>query len=135
MAENSTPVVFPPSVPTGATNTSAMVNKRDKNEGAKKKAANTATAATPAAKLRAVTKPKAATRIAEPTPASAAPKASKKKETNPAATPAVRSEDIAFRAYLIGEKRQQLGLPGDALGDWVEAERQLLTERATHGVN
>ena len=101
----------------------AMVNKREKTEGAKK------TAATTAPKARTTAKPKAAARIA-----GAVPKAKPvKKET--AKTAAIRSEDIAFRAYLIGEKRQQLGLPGDSLSDWVEAERQLLGERATHGVN
>ena len=59
-------------------------------------------------------------------------KPAKKKTAQPAT---IRQEDIAFRAYLIGEKRQQLGLPGDSLGDWVEAERQLLGEFATHGVD
>ena len=36
---------------------------------------------------------------------------------------------------ISAHQGQQLGLPGDSLGDWVEAERQLLSERATHGVN
>ena len=64
-------------------------------------------------------------------------KSARKKTAKAAAIGAATldQEDIAFRAYLIGEKRQQLGLPGDSLGDWVEAERQLLSERATHGVN
>ena len=100
-----------------------MVNKREKNEGAKK------TAASAAPKSRVATKPKAVTRTAVAAPAA---KPAKKKTAKPAA---IRQEDIAFRAYLIGEKRQQLGLPGDSLGDWVEAERQLLGEPATHGVN
>ena len=100
-----------------------MVNKREKNEGAKK------TAAAIAPKRRTATKPKAATRTAGAAPVA---KPAKKKTAKPSA---VRQEDIAFRAYLIGEKRQQLGLPGDSLSDWVEAERQLLSERATHGVN
>ena len=103
-----------------------MVNKREKTEGAKK------TAATAAPKSRVATKPKAVTRTAEIVPAVTAAKPVKKKAAKPAA---IRPEDIAFRAYLIGEKRQQLGLPGDSLSDWVEAERQLLGERATHGVN
>ena len=103
-----------------------MVNKREKNEGAKKPAATTAP------KGRVATKPKATTRTASVAPA-VKPAAPAKKNTAKAAT--IRQEDIAFRAYLIGEKRQQLGLPGDAVGDWVEAERQLLGERATHGVN
>ena len=111
-----------------------MVNKQDKNEGAKK------AATTAAPKGRVASKPKAATRTAgvEPAVKSAQPaekqtaKPAKKKTAKPAT---IRQEDIAFRAYLIGEKRQQLGLPGDSLDDWVEAERQLLGERTTHGVN
>ncbi len=107
--------------------------KREKNEGAKTVPASTAP------KRRTTTKPKAATRVpaAEPAakaPKTASPKATKKKIVAPAPPP-IRHEDIAFRAYLIGEKRQQLGQPGDSLGDWVEAERQLVSERATHGVN
>jgi len=126
-----------------------MVNKQDKNEGAKKAATTTA----PKRRIATATKPKAATRIAEAAPAA---KSAIKKAAKLAAKPAVaqsiaptvvpavatsvvpsaiRQEDVAFRAYLIGEKRQQLGLPGDSLSDWVEAERQLLSERATHGVN
>ena len=106
-----------------------MVNKREKNEGAKK------TAATTAPKSRVATKPKAATRTAVAAPAVKAVKAVKPAKAKTSQPATIRQEDIAFRAYLIGEKRQQLGLPGDSLSDWVEAERQLLGERATHGVN
>ena len=103
-----------------------MVMKREKNAGATKAAATTAP------KRRIATKPKAASRIPAAAPAAKAAKPAKKKST---AGTALRQEDIAFRAYLIAEKRQLLGLPGDSLGDWVEAERQLLGERGTHGVN
>ena len=103
-----------------------MVNKREKNEGAKKPAATTAP------KGRVATKPKATTRTASVAPAVNPAAPAKRKTAKPAT---ICQEDVAFRAYLIGEKRQQLGLPGDSLGDWVEAERQLLGERATHGVN
>jgi len=37
----------------------------------------------------------------------------------------VTSEDVAVRAYFIGEHRRHLGLPGDPESDWLEAERQL----------
>ncbi|MBU3664746.1 MAG: DUF2934 domain-containing protein [Chthoniobacterales bacterium] len=37
----------------------------------------------------------------------------------------VTNHDIAVRAYFIAEKRRELGLPGDAESDWLEAERQL----------
>lgn len=93
-----------------------MVNKREKTERV------TRVTATAAPKSRVASKPKVA-KTTKPT------KAKAKK------TPEVRHEDIAFRAYLIAEKRQQVGLPGDPMSDWVEAERQLLSERATHGVN
>ena len=101
-----------------------MVNKREKNEGAKK------TATTTAPKRRTATKPKAAVRTVESKPAPA--KRTKKKTAEPAV---IRNDDIALRAYFIAERRQQLGQPGDSLGDWIEAERQLRSERATHGVN
>lgn len=120
-----------PSVPGDqhGTNQTNMVMKRDKNEGAKK------TAATAAPKARAASKPKAASRIPAAEPVVKAAKTAKPAKKKIATASTVRQEDIAFRAYLIAEKRQQLGLPGDSLGDWVEAERQLLSERGTHGVN
>ena len=37
-------------------------------------------------------------------------------------------DDIALRAYYIAERRRRLDLPGDEIGDWVEAERQLRAE-------
>jgi hypothetical protein len=37
-------------------------------------------------------------------------------------------DDVALRAYFIAEKRQKLGLQGDAHSDWLEAERQLRAE-------
>ena len=37
-------------------------------------------------------------------------------------------EVIALRAYFIAEQRHAEGKPGDSLSDWLEAERQLLSE-------
>ena len=37
-------------------------------------------------------------------------------------------DEIALRAYFIAEKRQSLGLPGDAHTDWIKAERELAAE-------
>jgi hypothetical protein len=37
----------------------------------------------------------------------------------------VTTEDIALRAYFIGEHRRHRGLPGNPESDWLEAERQL----------
>jgi len=38
------------------------------------------------------------------------------------------NHDVALRAYYIAERRRKLDLPGDEMGDWVEAERQLRKE-------
>ncbi len=35
------------------------------------------------------------------------------------------TEEIALRAYYIGERRIRLGLSGNAESDWLEAEKQL----------
>lgn len=103
-----------------------MVNKNEKNAGAKTKATNAAP------KARTASKPKTEARIEI---GLAAPKPAKAKTRKARVTAGVRQEDIAVRAYLIAEKRQQLGLSGDSLGDWVEAERQLLGERNANGAN
>ena len=38
------------------------------------------------------------------------------------------NKDVALRAYYIAERRRKLDVPGDEMGDWVEAERQLRKE-------
>jgi hypothetical protein len=38
------------------------------------------------------------------------------------------NQDVALRAYYIAERRRKLDVPGDEMGDWVEAERQLRKE-------
>ncbi len=38
------------------------------------------------------------------------------------------SEQVALRAYFIGERRRTLGIQGDETSDWVAAERELLEE-------
>jgi hypothetical protein len=37
----------------------------------------------------------------------------------------VTDEEIALKAYYLGERRRSLGLPGDAQSDWLQAEREL----------
>lgn len=37
----------------------------------------------------------------------------------------VTNEEIALKAYYLGERRRSLGLPGDAQSDWLQAEREL----------
>ncbi len=46
------------------------------------------------------------------------------------AAPTISTEDIALRAYFVNQSRCAAGLPGDDLGDWVQAERELLAEAA-----
>lgn len=38
------------------------------------------------------------------------------------------SEQVALRAYFIGERRRNMGIPGDETSDWVEAEREISEE-------
>jgi hypothetical protein len=69
---------------------------------------------------------------------SAAPAAKKSPKTvtkspakvaKPAAPAPVNTQDqIATRAYYIGERRQTMGWPGDPSTDWIEAEAQLIAE-------
>jgi hypothetical protein len=57
----------------------------------------------------------------------AAPKAAAKVAEKSMASlrTAVCSEMVALRAYFIGQRRQELGQPGDSTTDWLEAEKQL----------
>lgn len=41
------------------------------------------------------------------------------------------NEQVALRAYFIGEHRRTLGIVGDETSDWVAAERELLGELKT----
>jgi Protein of unknown function (DUF2934) len=38
------------------------------------------------------------------------------------------TEQVALRAYFIGERRRNQGIPGDETSDWVEAEREISEE-------
>ncbi len=42
--------------------------------------------------------------------------------------PIIPHEEISLRAYYIGERRQQLGWPGDSATDWLDAIAQLKAE-------
>ncbi len=67
-----------------------------------------------------------------PAPTPAAPKktTAKAKTSKPAADGnSIPNDDIALRAYFIAEKRRLQGLPGDESQDWLEAERQIASER------
>jgi hypothetical protein len=36
-------------------------------------------------------------------------------------------DQVALHAYFIAERRRKVGMPGDQLSDWVQAERELLS--------
>jgi hypothetical protein len=38
-------------------------------------------------------------------------------------------EQVQLRAYFIGERRKNLGIPGSETSDWVQAELELKAER------
>jgi hypothetical protein len=61
------------------------------------------------------------------TESSAAPKP-RRAAAGKKAVAGISADDIALRAYYLAERRRSLNLPGDELGDWVEAERQLRKE-------
>jgi hypothetical protein len=39
-------------------------------------------------------------------------------------------EQVALRAYFIGERRRSLGIAGDETSDWVQAEQELSRDLA-----
>ena len=81
----------------------------------KKKTATKRTARPVAARTKAVTA----------TPARVMTKRRGGKSEITAVIGSVTTEDIALRAYFIGEDRRNRGLPGNPESDWYEAERQL----------
>jgi hypothetical protein len=99
-------------------------------------------AAKPGAKAKAVVKPAAKPVVKAPVakelPAvkAKAPAAKPKPKVTRSATPSISKgpvfthDDVSLRAYFIAEKRRAHGLPGDEHQDWLEAERQLLSENA-----
>jgi hypothetical protein len=40
----------------------------------------------------------------------------------------LNKDQVALHAYFIAERRRKLGMPGDQTSDWVQAERELLSE-------
>jgi hypothetical protein len=49
-------------------------------------------------------------------------------ESAPSLDPVIPHDQIALRAYFIGERRQQMGWHGNSHTDWVDAEAQLKAE-------
>lgn len=99
-----------------------MPAKKSKAE-AKPKEVKAKKSAAPAAK----TAPKTATKTA--TKSAAKAKSAPAKAAKPdAPAPVITQDQIATRAYYIGERRQTMGWPGDPSSDWIEAEAQLIAE-------
>ena len=89
--------------------------------------------------------PKSSATKAPKSPAAEKPKSTRKKRTPgkattklapsftleqkaPAVEPVIHHDDIALRAYYIGERRQKMGWPGDSGTDWSDAVSQLRAE-------
>ena len=96
-------------------------NKKAPAKSAKSKATKKAPTKKSAAKLPAVARAKSVTA----TPARVISRKRGGKSEITAVIGSVTNDDIAVRAYFIGQRRRQLGLPGDPQSDWLEAERQL----------
>ncbi len=97
-----------------------MPAKKSKAEAAPKVVKAKKTAA-PAAKTAPKAAPKSAAKVkSAPAPAAKTPA--------PEPSPVITRDQIATRAYYIGERRQTMGWPGDPSSDWIEAEAQLLAE-------
>jgi hypothetical protein len=88
-----------------------MPAKKSKAES-KTKEVKSKKPAAPAAKKSPKTVTKSPAKVAKP----AAP------------APVITQDQIATRAYYIGERRQTMGWPGDPSTDWIEAEAQLIAE-------
>jgi len=88
-----------------------MPAKKSKAES-KTKEVKSKKSAAPAAKKSPKTVTKSPAKVAKP----AAP------------APVITQDQIATRAYYIGERRQTMGWPGDPSTDWIEAEAQLIAE-------
>lgn len=82
---------------------------------------------TTAKPTRAAAKPVKAAPVAAK-PAVKPIKLTSSRKKAPAAPRAITNEEIAVRAYLISEHRQNHGIWGEPHLDWIEAERQLQAE-------
>ncbi|MBJ7257966.1 MAG: DUF2934 domain-containing protein [Chthoniobacterales bacterium] len=103
--------------------------KKAKKTAAKKTAAKAAKKKTPAKKTTAKPAPArpaaVRARTVTATPARVISRRRGGKSVITAVIGSVITDEIALRAYYIGERRIRLGLGGDSESDWLEAERQL----------
>lgn len=99
----------------------ALVKSTRMPKSAKKSATKKAPAKS--AKKKAPAHPR--TRAVAATPARVMSRKRGGKSEITAVIGSIATEDIAMRAYYIGERRRSLGLPGSQESDWFEAEREL----------
>ena len=90
--------------------------KKSAPESASKEVGKKAKPATTAPKLAAVVRTKDV-KSTEPAPSKAP-------------TIVVTMEEISLRAYFIAERREAMGWPGNSDTDWIEAEKQVRTEKS-----
>lgn len=101
-----------------------MEKKTSKSGGVAAAATKTKRKVAPAPKLKVAPAPKRKAVVA-----SKRAKPPAKVHKVPPLAPAIPTDEIALRAYFIAQNRRANGIPGDELSDWVEAERQLLSEQ------
>jgi hypothetical protein len=100
--------------------------KKTAAKAAKKKTPAKKTTAKPAPARPAAVRPAAVrARTVTATPARVISRRRGGKSVITAVIGSVITDEIALRAYYIGERRIRLGLGGDSESDWLEAERQL----------
>ncbi len=59
---------------------------------------------------------------------SSGPETTTRKSPAKKAVLSLSGEQVALRAYFIGERRRALGIYGDETSDWIAAEKELLAE-------
>ena len=117
-----------------------MATKPSKPTATPKKAAAPKKPAKPVKQKDITTPKKAVEKTPETAPAAARKKRTLKATTSKSkvsasltpkpsvAEPVIPHEEISLRAYYIGERRQQMGWPGDSATDWLDAVAQLKAE-------
>ena len=104
-----------------------MMSKKKKDKSDDPKRTKTSSSKKPSQELDAAANRSSSLPVSE---FPATPKPRRAVGVRKKAAPEISADEIALRAYYIAEHRRTLRLPGDEVGDWVEAERQLRKEAA-----
>jgi hypothetical protein len=102
-----------------------MMSKKKKDKSDDPKRAKASSSKKPSQEVDVAAKRNTSLPLAE---FPATPKSRRAAAVRKKAAAEISANEIALRAYYIAEHRRNLRLPGDELGDWVEAERQLRKE-------